>query len=90
MSDWFGVDLSGAPLQLRELGVSGGSLLGPIPALVGRLTNWVNLKLSHNQISRPSPANLRKLAGLHEERQAGIPLTQCLPPGLPVLGCEEL
>ena len=68
--------------ELRELRLSGLSLVGAIPPAIGQLTKLSHLDLSMNQLSGPIPGELSALSGLTYLNLSSNKLSGAIPPDL--------
>ncbi len=64
ITQWVGLTVSGAPLRVTKLNLSGLKSAGPLPATFGDLTQLRMLDLSHNKFSGTIPPALGELTQL--------------------------
>ena len=63
--EWAGVTVSGTPLRVTALRLSGHGISGTLPAALGELAELEVLDLSRNRLSGPLPVELAELTKLH-------------------------
>ena len=81
LSEWYGVDTDRNGRVMR-LSLGDNNLAGPIPSVLGGLTNLQVLNLEGNQLSGAIPLELGRLAQLQVLNLGGNQLSGAIPPEL--------
>ena len=81
VGEWYGVTTDGDG-RVSRLSLPENNLRGPLPRVLGRLTNLSSLGLGWNQLTGPIPPQLGQLTKLWQLHLPGAGLTGEIPPEL--------
>ena len=79
VGEWYGVTTDGDG-RVSRLSLPENNLRGPLPRILGRLTNLSSLGLGWNQLTGPIPPQLGQLTKLWQLHLPGAGLTGEIPP----------